>query len=103
MKRSGCSSDFSSIAQPSDIKRCDACNRPVSDLDEHKKNCDPFHDGILMPDTPPKHIKVMSKRKITGKEDSNIIENQFPKKFCVSSRETEIRKPLMSIGNKTQT
>ena len=103
IKRNGCSSDFSSKAQPPAIKSCDACNRPVSDMDGHKKNCDPFRDGILMPDTPPKHIKAISKRKMTGKEDSNIIENQFLKKFCDSSRETDIRKPLWNIGNITQT
>ena len=103
MKRNGCSSHFRSIAQPLAIKSCDACNRPVSDMDGHKKNCDPFRDGIIMPDTPPKHIKAISQTKITWKVDSNIIENQFPKKFCVSSRETEIRKPLWSIGNITQT
>ena len=103
VKRKACSSHFRSIAQPSAIKSCDACNRPVSDMDGHKKYCDPFRDGILMPDTQPKQIKVISKRKITEKEDSNIIENQFPKKFCVRSRETEIRKPLWSIGNITQT
>ena len=103
VKRKGYSSHFGSIAQPPAIKSCDACNRPVSDMDGHKKNCDPFRDGILMPDTPPKHIKAIFKRKITGKEDSNIIENQFPKKFCLSSRETGIRKPLWSIGNITQT
>ena len=61
--RSGCSSPAPVMKSTvhgvcSDIRSsCDMCNRVFENqqkLQTHKKHCDPFHDGIVMPDTPKK-------------------------------------------------